>query len=244
MKIDQKTNALLANLSPEERINWVIQHISPKIVLSSSFGAQSAVMLHMATKIKKDIPVILIDTGYLFKETYQFIDDLTKRLGLNLKVFRNHISPAWQEARYGKLWQKGLDGIHQYNELNKVVPMQNALNELESEVWMVGLRRSQSEERSKMQFLSNQDNRYKLLPILDWSNKDIHVYLKKHNLPYHPLWEKGYVSIGDTHTTKPLSEDISENETRFFGLTRECGLHVNPLHGSAEQLNNSIYNNS
>ena len=201
-------------------------------------------MLHMATRIKADIPIILIDTGYLFKETYQFIDDLTEQLNLNLKVFRNHLSPAWQEARYGKLWQKGLDGIHQYNELNKVIPMQNALNSLQADVWMVGLRRSQSEARNKMQFLSIQDGRHKLLPILDWSNKDVHLYLKKYNLPYHPLWEKGYISIGDTHTTRPLSDDISENETRFFGLTRECGLHVAPLHNSAEQLNNSIYNNS
>ena len=243
MKINSEINDNLSTLSAEARVYWAIKNLGIKIVLSSSFGAQSAVMLHLATRIQPDIPIILIDTGYLFKETYQFIDTLTDKLNLNLKIYRNPISPAWQEARYGKLWQKGLDGIYQYNQQNKIVPMQKALTKLKADIWMVGLRKSQSPERAKMDFLSIQDGRYKLLPILDWDNRDIHRYLKKHNLPYHPLWEKGYISIGDVHTTRPLNPDTSESETRFFGLTRECGLHVTPLQSSAQTLNTSIYNN-
>ena len=68
-------------------------------------------------------------------------------------------------------------------------------------------------------------NQFKLYPIIDWSNKDLHYYLKEHNLPYHPLWEQGYVSIGDWHTTQSLQEGMNEQDTRFFGLKRECGLH-------------------
>ena len=80
-------------------------------MLTSSFGAQAAVSLHLVTRINPDIPVVLVDTGYLFPETYRFIDDLTARLKINLKVYRAELSPAWQEARYGQRWNQGLEGL-------------------------------------------------------------------------------------------------------------------------------------
>jgi len=226
MHNNKEINHKLKPLSAEKRIEWALENLSGDMVMSSSFGAQSAVMLHLMATVQPDIPVILVDTGYLFKETYQFIDELTERLKLNLKVYRNNISPAWQEARYGKQWDQGLNGIHKYNEFNKVIPMKNALDDLEAKTWAVGLRSSQSEERKGMELISIQDGRNKFLPILDWSNQTIHKYLKLNKLPYHPLWQQGYVSIGDKQTTRPISAEVSENETRFFGLTRECGLHV------------------
>jgi len=67
--------------------------------------------------------------------------------------------------------------------------------------------------------------RFKLHPVIDWSNRDVYLYLKRHNLPYHPLWDQGYVSVGDTHTSRPLQPGMREEDTRFFGLKRECGLH-------------------
>ncbi|STU62048.1 phosphoadenylyl-sulfate reductase [Klebsiella pneumoniae subsp. ozaenae] len=104
-------------------------------VLSSSFGIQAAVSLHLVNQIRPDIPVILTDTGYLFPETYQFIDELTDKLKLNLKVYRAAESAAWQEARYGKLWEQGVEGIEKYNEINKVEPMNRALKELNAQTW-------------------------------------------------------------------------------------------------------------
>src|SRR5215472_2977907 len=102
----QAANAELEPRSAEERVAWALDHLRPRIVLSSSFGAQSAVLLHMVTRQWREIPVVLVDTGYLFPETYRFIDDLTTRLALNLKVYRAAHGPAWQEARYGKLWEQ------------------------------------------------------------------------------------------------------------------------------------------
>lgn len=220
-------NQQLEKSTAEERIQWGIKHFQDHIVLTSSFGAQAAVSLHMTTQIYPDIPVILIDTGYLFPETYRFIDELTERLKLNLKVYRPQISPAWQEARFGKLWENGLEGIEQYNIMNKVVPMQNALNELDAKAWIAGLRRQQSSSREQLSVIATQDHRLKIHPIIDWTDKDVFHYLTKHDLPYHPLWHEGYVSIGDVHTTRKLTADISEEDTRFFGLKRECGLHEN-----------------
>lgn len=221
----ERINVFLAELTPEQRVAWALEFLPGNHALSSSFGIQGAVMLHLVSSQKADIPVILTDTGYLFAETYRFIDELTERLKLNVKIYSSELTPAWQEARFGLLWEKGLDGLDQYNRMNKVEPMQRALKENKVGTWLAGLRRSQSSTREALPILAIHGTRFKILPILEWSNKDIHEYLTGHGLPYHPLWEQGYVSVGDTHSSKPLELGMTEEETRFNGLKRECGLH-------------------
>lgn len=218
-------NQELEAMTPIARVEWAMENLPGNHIVSSSFGAQSAVMLHLLTQVKSDIPVVLTDTGYLFPETYQFIDAMTDRLNLNLRVYRAELTAGWQEARFGKLWEKGIDGIEKYNRMNKVEPMQRALKELSVGTWFAGLRRSQSDTRGKLPVLQRVGGQFKLYPIIDQSNKDLHFYLKDNKLPYHPLWDEGYVSIGDWHTTQSLQEGMSEQDTRFFGLKRECGLH-------------------
>ena len=221
----RETNAQLESARAEERVAWAVEQFGAGLVLSSSFGAQAGVMLHLATRVKADIPVILVDTGYLFPETYRFVDELTERLSLNLNVFRAELSPAWQEARHGKRWEKGVDGIEVYNRENKVEPMQRAMTELNATAWLAGLRRQQSASREGLPVLALANGRVKVHPIIDWTDKQVHDYLKANEMPYHPLWDQGYISIGDTHTTRKLEDGMSEEETRFFGLKRECGLH-------------------
>lgn len=220
-----ETNAQLEALSAQERVGWALERLPGEFVLSSSFGIQAAVCLHLVTRQRPDIPVILTDTGYLFPETYQFIDQLTEQLKLNLQVYRAESSPAWQEARYGKLWEQGVEGIERYNQLNKVEPMNRALYDLRAQTWFAGLRREQSASRGQLPVLALQRGVFKLLPIIDWDNRQVYQYLKQHGLNYHPLWEQGYLSVGDTHTTRKWQPGMSEEETRFFGLKRECGLH-------------------
>ena len=219
-------SANLEKISAEERVRWALERFRPDIMLSSSFGAQSAVSLHLVTQQWPEIPVVLVDTGYLFPETYRFVDELTARLKLNLKVYRATLSPAWQEARDGKLWEHGVEGLEQYNQLNKVEPMQRAMRELGVRGWITGLRRQQAKSRNGVGVLQKQNGLVKIQPIIDWTDRMVYDYLKKYELPYHPLWEQGYVSIGDMHTTRPLTADMTEEETRFFGLKRECGLHI------------------
>jgi phosphoadenosine phosphosulfate reductase len=221
----QIANEQLIKCDAEERVAWAITHLPGAHVLSSSFGVQAALMLHLVTRVYPRIPVIFIDTGYLFPETYQFVDALTERLDLNLHVYRSPISPAWQEARHGRLWENGVDGIEHYNRINKVEPLARALAELDAGTWLAGLRREQSRSRSLLPVLAKKNRRFKLHPVIDWSERDIYRYLKRHALPYHPLWERGYVSVGDTHTSRPLEPGMLAEETRFFGLKRECGLH-------------------
>ncbi len=218
-------NARLEAADAEARVAWALETFRPRIALSSSFGAQAAVSLHLVSRLWPEIPVILVDTGYLFPETYEFIDQLSERLSLNLKVYRSAMSPAWQERRYGKLWEQGLNGIELYNRINKVEPMNRALQELGVDAWIAGLRRQQSKSRENTSVLAVANDRIKVHPIVDWTDKDVFDYLKQHDLPYHPLWEQGYVSIGDWHTSRKLTEGLTPEETRFFGLKRECGLH-------------------
>ncbi len=218
-------NALLERYSPTQRIEWALENLPSQHVVSSSFGAQSAVMLHLVNEVAPGIPVVLTDTGYLFQETYKFIDTLVDRFNLNLCVYRADFSPAWQEARFGKLWEQGVEGIEKYNQLNKVEPMKRALEDLNAQTWFAGLRRSQSNSRSELSVLQKQAGRFKVHPIIDQTNKQLHEYMQRHELPYNPLWDLGYVSIGDWHTTRTLEDGMTEEDTRFFGLKRECGLH-------------------
>ncbi|MGK3127110.1 phosphoadenylyl-sulfate reductase [Candidatus Pantoea formicae] len=220
-----ESNVQLEKLSAEQRVSWALENMPGAFVLSSSFGIQAAVLLHMVTQQKPDTPVILTDTGYLFPETYRFIDELTEKLNLNLQIFRAETSPAWQEARYGKLWEQGVEGIEQYNQINKVEPMNRALETLGAQTWFAGLRRDQSGSRASLPVMAVQRGVFKILPIIDWDNRQVHQYLKQHGLKYHPLWDEGYLSVGDTHTTKKWEPGMAEEETRFFGLKRECGLH-------------------
>lgn len=218
-------NADLERMPAEERVRWALDHLPGAFALSSSFGAQAAVSLHMVTRALPSIPVILVDTGYLFPETYRFIDDLVERLELNLKVYQPAISPAWLEARHGRLWENGIEGIEHYNSLRKSEPMRRAMAELGVETWFAGLRRQQSRSRNQIAPLEHREGRWKVHPIFDWTDRQVFQYLREHELPYHPLWHEGYVSIGDWHTTRSLAEAGDAEATRFFGLKRECGLH-------------------
>ena len=211
--------------SPAERVGWAWDTFRERAWVTTSFGAQSAAFLHLVTRVAPKIPVLFIDTGYHFPETLAFSRQLTKQLDLNLKTYCPLLSPEQIEAQHGKLWESGPEGLSQFHEIIRVEPLRRAFQELQPEIWLAGLRRSGSDHRQKQEILSRQDARWKLLPILEWSDQEIGRYLSTHSLPFHPLWEKGYVSIGDRVTTKRLDEVSDPRELRHFGWKRECGLH-------------------
>ena len=241
-----RLNAEVAELDPASLIRWAGQRfggdtstgggggesgvvgegVEGGLVMSSSFGAQSAALLHLVTRVLPDLPVILVDTGYLFPETYRFILDLKRRLGLNLHVATPRVTPAWLEAIHGRLWEQGQDGLARYHQLMKIEPMNRALSDLGATAWIAGLRRGQTRHRATLRRVEAQDGLVKIHPILDWTGRDVHDYLTRHDLPLHPLVERGYLSIGDTHSTRPVTADMDERDGRFGGVTQECGLHV------------------
>lgn len=221
----QAVNQQLEKLEARDRLAWSLEHLPGGHIMSSSFGVQSAVLLHLANDVAPGLPVVFLDTGYHFAETYRFVDELSQRLRLNLKVYRPQLSSAWQEARHGRRWDQGQAELRAYNHDNKVEPMRRALFELSANTWFSGLRRVQAPSRQQIGFVQRQWGRLKVHPLADWSDRQVHEYLSRHRLPYHPLRERGYISIGDWHTTRSLSDVDSEQQTRFHGLLRECGLH-------------------
>ena len=159
------------------------------LVLSTSFGLQSAVMIHLVRQVSEEIPIVFVDTGYLFPGTYEYALTLQEKLGFKAKVYSASVSPAFQEAKYGKLWEQGRDGMAKYNLINKKEPMDRALRELGATCWMAGLRRDQSGSRSELPVMENRDEIFKLYPILNWDNRKTYRYLPDNGLPYHPLEE-------------------------------------------------------
>lgn len=212
--------------SAEDLVAWAAARFGRDLVLSSSFGADSAVMLHLATRVLPSVRVIFVDTGYLFPETYRFAEELRDLLGFELHVVAPAVTAARQEALYGKLWEQGDEGVRRYLELNKVEPMQRALRELGARAWLAGLRAHQTEHRKNLDRVVLQDGYVKVHPILHWTRSDIDGYLSRHDLPVHPLVAQGYRSIGDWHSTIPVLEGEDERSGRLLGMKKECGLHL------------------
>jgi len=199
------------------------------MVMSTSFGMQSAVLLHMATRIFPDIKVVWIDTGYLHTETYHFAKHLTRRLNLNLHVYQSDMSAARMEALHGQLWAKDDNANRVYGVVRKVEPMTRALSELRAVALLSGVRGGQTDHRKslgRLTYVSGQRH-YRIHPLLHWSAADVDAYIAQHGLPYHPLKRRGYVSIGDAHSSRPKSDgDVDDRATRFHGARQECGLHT------------------
>jgi len=233
-------NEQLRGRGPEEIVVWAKHRFGEELALSTSFGATSAVMLHLVKTLAPETKIICIDTGYLFPETYRFAEELTKRLELKVHWFSAEMTAARQEALYGRLWEQGPEGVERYLRMNKVEPMERALTALGVKAWMAGLRSEQTEHRRGLDHVIVQNGRYKIHPILQLTEADLHAYLERYNLPYHPLYAEGYRSIGDHHSTLPTTPDMDPREGRILGQSRECGLHL-PL---SEDQNKSYKSSS
>ncbi len=219
-------NRRLADAPAEAILEWARDAFGDRLVLSSSFGAESAVMLHLASRVIPSVPVVFLDTGYLFPETYQFAEELKLRLSLDIRVYAPKITAARQEALYGKLWEGDERDLALYQQLNKVEPMDRALQDLGAKAWIAGLRSNQTSFRAGLRPIELQGSIYKVHPILGWDSEQIHRYLRVNDLPYHPLYRRGYRSIGDVHSTVPTAEGEDARAGRRLGAHTECGIHL------------------
>ncbi len=225
-----ETREDLKKLSAQDLLLWGYEQFDEKFVLTTSFGIQSAVLLHMTEifKPRKKPKVIWIDTGYLPKETYVYADQLTKLFEIDLIIGQSHVSPARMEALYGRLWEAGShEDFEKYHQLRKVQPLENALSNHDIKCWASGVRKGQTTNRQSMNLIDFIRGRLSLRPLLNWSKKDIFYYMQKNNLPQHPLFEKGYSTIGDWHSSEAENVNNTGRSTRFGGISEECGIHIN-----------------
>lgn len=219
----EKLNKELEPMTAEQRIQVLLRYF-PDAVVTSSFGAKAAVMLHLASRIKSDIPILFIDTQYHFPETLGYVDELKYKLKLNVHTYRNPLSAHDQELKFGKLWEQGDEGAKTYGYLNKTVPLSIGLEELGANAWITGVMREQSETRSTAKLIELEDGRLKLQPLADWTEEQVNGYMLKNKLLYHPLWYEGFKRIGDRHTTQYPDDWQGGREESFSH--RECGLHT------------------
>ena len=153
-------------------------------IVSTSFGPFAAVTLHMATRQQPDVPVLWVDAGYGTPAQYRFADELTERLGLNLKIYRPRRSKAHREAADGPLPEVGSPGHAAFTEEVKLEPFDRALRELRGEVWITGIRAEETDERARMEPVTlARDGVIKVAPVLHWNSRQMHEYLKRHHLP-------------------------------------------------------------
>lgn len=219
----------LEKLKADERLELLVDRFGDRLVASTSFGIQSAIMLDLLSRHAPQVPVVFIDTGFLFPETYRYAEELTRKAGIDLRVYQPRMSAARLEALHGKMWMQGGKGQEEYGLITKVEPMNRALSEIGGDVWLSGVRRSQSSTRVDRAFAERQKRTLKVYPILDWADAQVSAYMHDRGLPPHPLASQGYVTMGDWHSTRPAEAEESVEATRFNGEKFECGLHLESI---------------
>src|SRR3989338_3234257 len=215
-------NARFEQATPEEIIRWAVETFRPAVALTSSFGADSAALIHMALQVNPRIEIRTVDTGVLFPETYEFMETLKRRFHLNLVVTKSRLNVKQFLTQHAGD-APGTPGF--CCEKDKVEAMERALVGLCG--WITGLMRAEAKTRANTPIVQTLSNGVtKIAPIATWNAKQIHAYMKAHDLPYHPLWAQGYTSIGCWPCTQKPVDPNDPRSGRWAGQDQtECGIH-------------------
>jgi len=220
----QLLNVQLEKLPTKAILKWVWDTFGAEAAVSSSFQTQSIPLLHLISRVCPELPIIFIDTGFHFPETLAFRDELQTRYGLNIIIARPTITKSQLFQKYGEgLYRRDPD-LCCY--INKVEPMQRAL--ATKRAWVAGVRRDQTANRKNFEVLMPQaSGLLKIHPMLNWTKEDIKAYRDQYNLPSHPLYSQGYLSIGCAPCTRPAFTLEDERSGRWaHSKKKECGLHL------------------
>jgi phosphoadenosine phosphosulfate reductase len=226
----QSLNREFQDGDTEKILRWAWGYFGPKAGIGTSFQGAGLVMIHLARKNGLDFPVFTIDTGFLFPETVELKSRLEKFFGKSIEALVPDISVEQQDASFGaELWKRDPDLCC---TMRKVVPLQSKLAELDC--WITGLRREQSDTRSDIAFIelytfdpNTGREIIKLNPMAAWSRKAVWDYLHDHEIPYNPLHDQGYRSIGCWPCTAKSSDAQNERAGRWTGFNKvECGIHT------------------
>ena len=232
-----RLDAELRHAHPRTVLEAAVAELADRLALVSSFGAESAVLLHLAAQIKRDIPVLFLDTGMLFGQTLDYRRHLAARLGL---TDVRDLRPAYQDLAVAdpeaKLWQTDTDACC---EVRKVLPLDRALAGFEG--WITGRKRFQGGSRLSMAVVEQADHQIKFNPLANWTKEDLDAYAAEHDLPAHPLVAQGFPSIGCWPCTKPVEAGQDERSGRWADSEKtECGIHVARAPGTVEDVGGGI----
>jgi phosphoadenosine phosphosulfate reductase len=230
MKIDTKKEVAKLRIyaegwSPERVLEWAFDRFGASVAISSAFGVEGMVLIDIASRVQPGFRLFTLDTEFLFPETYTLMDQVEQRYGVAIEKVRSSISPEQQERTHGTaLWQRNPDHCC---DLRKVEPLRRKLGELQA--WITSIRRDQTPERASAGKIEWDDKfgLTKINPIADWDSEQVWQYIREHNVPYNPLHELNYPSIGCTHCTRAVGPGENPRAGRWAGFSKtECGLHV------------------
>ena len=218
-----RLNAELRDAEPQAILRAAIEHFGDKVALVSSFGSESAVLLHMAAQIKPDIPVLFLDTGMLFGQTLDYRKQLVAKLGLtDVRDLRPQFQDLAIHDPGGDLWKTNTDACC---NIRKVLPLDRALDGFDG--WITGRKRFQGGDRMRLQVVEQGESQIKFNPLANWTKEQLDAYAVEHDLPPHPLVAFGYPSIGCWPCTAPVEEGGDTRAGRWAGSDKtECGIHL------------------
>jgi phosphoadenosine phosphosulfate reductase len=224
--IEQIGAALVSeDWSAEDVLRWAFLKFNKNVAIASAFGAEGMVLIDIASRVFPDLRVFTLDTGFLFPETYDLMTRVERHYGIKIEKVCPQLSPQEQECQYGPaLWGRDAD---QCCNLRKVEPLRCKLAELRA--WITAIRRDQTTVRAKAHKLQWDSNfqLYKINPLVDWTAKQVWRHIQEHHVPYNPLHDRGYPSIGCTHCTRAVMPGHDPRSGRWPDLEKkECGLHV------------------
>lgn len=223
MELQQSLEAAFVEGGAEELIRRAYLQFGDRLVATSSFQTQSVPLLKIISRVAPELRILFLDTGFHFPETIQFMNECRERFGLNVVRLESLIGHRDFLAEHGKLYETN---PHMCCYLNKVEPLQRALKDCDA--WLSGIRRDQTSLRRDSEVVSRQaDGRWKICPMLEWTEEMVSNYIRVHGLPQHPLHDAGYLSIGCAPCTQPVAAGQSPREGRWAGREKtECGIHV------------------
>jgi phosphoadenosine phosphosulfate reductase len=221
----ERVQAQAEQWRPEEILSWAFTTFKNGVAIASGFGVEGMALLDLASRVRHNFCVFTLDTEFLFPETYDLIDRVERRYGVKVERVYSTLTPGEQEREHGAaLWSRNPD---QCCGLRKVAPLRAKLTELAA--WITAIRRDQTSARAAARKVE-WDAKFQLIkinPIADWSSEMVWSYVRKHNVPYNPLHDQHYPSIGCTHCTRAIRPGEDARAGRWAELEKtECGLHV------------------
>ena len=220
---NNKINRYINN--PEGLLKWITKHLpNERVIMGTGFGPPGIVLLDLLFRVTRDISVFYIDTDFLFDQTYDLKDKLQKRYGFEFLSISTDLTPEMQADQYGaKLWEKDPDSCC---NIRKVLPLKGVLKNYD--VWITGIRKKQTAVRKQSELIEF-ESRFEVIkinPLINWTHVEVWDYIKTHNLPYNPLHDRNYPSIGCQQCTSPVCSGEDDRSGRWKGSHKtECGLH-------------------
>ncbi|HEY2785270.1 MAG TPA: phosphoadenylyl-sulfate reductase [Fimbriiglobus sp.] len=219
--------AALAGKSPQAILRWAVAEFHPHLLMATAFGAEGCCLIHMLAEIEPGVRVINLETGYQFPETLELRERILGRYGIAVEYVLPELTVAEYEAEHGgPLYEIRSD---QCCYDRKVLPLRRAVERIGPRAWVSAIRQDQTDDRAKADVVAwdAKFNLVKVNPLLGWTKKDVWKFITDHEVPYNPLHDRGYPSIGCWPCTRAVQPGEDDRAGRWAGkVKKECGLHV------------------